>query len=81
MLMATRLKELANSKNKPLQKRFWAWCFVASLIFTGLICFVLKYSEYIKSSGTLELQFKMLLILGLILNTTTLLINYLLSNE
>ena len=81
MLMATRLKELANSENKPLQRRFWAWCFVASLIFTGLIFFALKYSEYIKVNGTLELQFKMLLIIGLIINTTALLINYLVSKE
>jgi hypothetical protein len=74
--MATRLKELANSENKPIQRLFWAWCFAASLIFTGLIFFGLKYSEYIKASDTLEIQFKVLLIIGLIINTMTLLINY-----
>ncbi len=75
MLVATRFKELANSKNKPIQRRFWAWCLVTSLIFTGLIFFGLKYSEYIKANGILELQFKVLLIIGLIINVTTLIIN------
>jgi hypothetical protein len=79
MLMATRFQELANSENKLIQRRFWACCFVTSLIFTSLICFALKYSEYIKSSDTLELQFKALLIIALVINTTTLLINYLVS--
>ena len=79
MLMATRFKERVNSKNKRIQRRFWALYFVASLMFTGLVWFVLRYSEYIKASGTLELQFKVLLIIGLIINASILLINYLIS--
>lgn len=79
MVLLTTLNGLAHSKGVQIQRRFWAWCFVASLIFTGLICFTLKYSEYIKTSDTLELQFNILLIIALILNTTTLLINYIVS--
>jgi len=81
MIILTALNELAHSKDVQIQKRFWAWCFVASLIFTSLIGIALKYSEYIKASNIFELQFKVLLIIGLIINVTTLLINYLVSFE
>lgn len=79
MIFLTKLNGLAHSENVQIKRRFWGWCFVASIIFTSLICFALKYSEYIKASDTLELQFKVLLIIGLIINITTLLINYLVS--
>lgn len=54
MIVLTKLNELAHSENMQIKKLFWAWCFVASLIFTGLIGFTLKYSEYIKASDILE---------------------------
>jgi len=79
MLVATKFKELVTTENKPIQRRFWLWCFLASLIFTGLVFFALKYSEYIKESGILEIQFNVLLIIALVLNATILLINYMVS--
>lgn len=81
MIILTKLNELAHSEDVQIQRRFWGWCFVGSLIFTGLIGFTLKYSEFIKASGTIELQFKVLLIIGLIINATTLLINYMVSTD
>lgn len=79
MFYLTKLNGLAHSENVQIKKLFWGWCFVVSLIFTSLIFFALKYSEYIKASDILELQFKVLLIIALVINITTLLINYLVS--
>jgi hypothetical protein len=79
MIFLTKLNELAHSENKPIQRRFWNRCFLVSLIFTGLIFLALQHSEYIQSSTIIEVQFKMLLIIGLVINATTLLINYLVS--
>jgi len=81
MIVLTKLNGLAHSEDVQIQRQFWTWCFIASLVFTSLICFALKYSEYINSNAVVELQFKALLIIGLVMNVTTLLINYLVSFE
>ena len=80
MLVLTKLNELANSENIQTKKRFWAICFVLSLIFTTLICIGLK-TDYIQTRTIIELKLKALLVIALIINTTTLLINYLVSFE
>ena len=79
MIILAKLNELANSEDVQIQRRFWRRCFIGSLMFTSLIWLALKYSEYIKASGAIEFQFKALLIIGLIISTTTLLINYMIS--
>lgn len=80
MLYLTKLNELAESKDAQIQRRFWIWSFVLSLVFTSLIFVGLK-SDYVQASTIIDFQFKVLLIIGLIINVSILLINYLISTD